>query len=85
MSFPENTSPNSVQFLKGGGVDIIDDDVEEEAKVLEALEPSVDEVESSDGKKSFTSALREWSSSVAWTGETGGILDPLLAILTMFS
>ena len=51
MSFPENTGPNSVQFLKGGGVDLLDDDVEEKAKVLEVREPSVDEVGSSDGKE----------------------------------
>ena len=85
MTFPENTSPDCVKLFKGGGVDFLDDGVEEEMEVLESFKASINEVGGSYGEKSFTFALREWRSSVEAFGEIGGILSPLLAIFKTFS
>ena len=51
MTLPENTSPDCVKLFKGGGVDFLDDGVEEEMEVLESFKASINEVGGSYGEK----------------------------------
>ena len=44
MSFPKNAGPDSVELLEGGGVDLGNEDIEEETKMLQFLEISMEEV-----------------------------------------
>ena len=44
MPFPKNAGPDSVELLEGGGVDLGNEDIEEETKMLQSLETSVEEV-----------------------------------------
>ena len=50
VTFPQDARPDSVQLLEGGEVNLVNDDVEEEVEVLQALEPSIKEVGGSDGE-----------------------------------
>ena len=44
MPFPKNAGPDSAELLEGGGVDLGNEDIEEETKMLQSLETSVEEV-----------------------------------------
>ena len=50
VTFPQDARPDSIELLEGGKVDLVNDDIEEEVEVLQALEPSINEVGGSDGE-----------------------------------
>ena len=58
VTFPQDARQFSIQLLKSGEINVVNDDIEEEDEVHRALEPGIMEVGGSDGEEVVNISLQ---------------------------